>query len=81
MFEELNPKQKTKGKLLYLKQTNNILSYIAVFQILKVQYAQENKAYTIQFYNRLKDFIKDEITQADRPTIFSIIAEKALKIN
>ena len=37
--------------------------------------------YTAQFYNGLKDLIKDEITRANRLIIFIIIAKKALKIN
>ena len=31
MFGEINPKQKTEEKLLQLKQTNNILSYVTTF--------------------------------------------------
>ena len=37
--------------------------------------------YTAQFYNRLKDFIKNEIAQVNKPIMFIIMAEKALKIN
>ena len=37
--------------------------------------------YITQFYNKLKDPIKDKITQADKLTTFITIAEKALKIN
>ena len=36
MFREIDPKQKTEEKLLRLKKTSNILSYIAIFIILKV---------------------------------------------
>ena len=46
-----------------------------------MQCAWENKIYTAQFYNGLKNLVKDEITQADRPSIFIIIAEAALKVN
>ena len=62
MFEEINLKQKAEGKLLYLKQTNNVPSYITIFVSLKVQCAQRGKAYATQFYNRLKDLIKDKIS-------------------
>ena len=45
MFGEIDPKQEAEGKLLRLKLTSNILSYVAAFISLKVQYAWGDKAY------------------------------------
>ena len=37
--------------------------------------------YAAQFYNRLKDFIKNKIVWVNKLTIFITMAEKVLKIN
>ena len=52
-----------------------------MFTLLKVQYAWGNKAYTIQFYNRLKDLIKNKISREKYPTSFLTMAKKALRID
>ena len=36
--------------------------YITIFQALKVQYNWGDKGFTTQFYNGLKDYVKDKVT-------------------
>ena len=40
-----------------------------------------DKVYTAQFYNGLKDLIKDEISQEKRLMSFIAIVKKVLRIN
>ena len=54
---------------------------MAAFTSLKVQCAWEDEAYAAQFYDGLKDLIKDKISREEQLIGFITIAEKVLRIN
>ena len=81
MFEKKDPKQNTENQIIRLRQTGDIARYVAAFQALRVQCDWGNSEFITQFYNGLKDYVKNKISRVNRSGDFSEIITLALKIN
>ena len=81
MFEEKDSKQNAENQIIRLQQTDDVIRYVAAFQALRVQCDWENSEFTAQFYDGLKDYVKNEISRVNRSSDFSEIITLILKIN
>ena len=81
VFGNGNKQQEAKRELQAIKQRGSAAKYKAEFQILAAKTGWNNKALVAQFYQGLKDTVKDEIACLDRPRNPRELYDLALKID
>ena len=64
-FENFDEKQAAEQKMQSLQQTGSTANYTAKFQQYAAQTQWENASLTVQFYQELKDRVKDNIAQVN----------------
>lgn len=88
LFEEIrstfgygNELQEAERAIQGTRQRGSAAKYKAEFQILSAKLNWNDEAIAAQFYQGLKDNVKDEIARGDRPTKFKDMAEMAIRID
>jgi len=76
-----NEQQEAERAIQNIRQRNSAAKYKAEFQILVAKLNWNDEAIAAQFYQGLKENIKDEIAKGDRPTTFKGMSDLAIKID
>ncbi|KFY05968.1 hypothetical protein V491_08927 [Pseudogymnoascus sp. VKM F-3775] len=80
-FGDIDAKRTAMTTLGKLKQTGSAVSYTAVFQQYANQTNWNDESLCFQYYEGLKDYVKDEISRSDRPDDLKEMIELAQKID
>jgi hypothetical protein len=80
-FGQMNEQQEAERALLKIHQQSSAAKYKAEFQSLSARVSWNDEALAAQFYQGLKDAVKDEIARQDRPKSLSSMIELAIKID
>jgi hypothetical protein len=81
VFGEVDPEHTAERQLRQLKQTGAANSYTAEFRRISSKMRWGDISLVAQFYEGLKDRVKDEIARDKRPTSLSAMIEKAIQID
>jgi hypothetical protein len=88
LFEEIkttfgygNEQQEAERAIQGIRQKGSAAKYRADFQILVAKLDWNDQAIAAQFYQGLKENVKDEIARGDRPTTFKDMCNTAIRID
>lgn len=88
LFEEIrstfgygNEQQEAERTIQGIRQRESAAKYKAEFQILAAKINGNDEALAAQFYQGLKENVKDEIARDDRPDTFQEMCEAAIRID
>jgi len=74
-------KRTAERVLLTLRQTGSTSNYAAKFRQEAAKLALGDKVLMIQFYQGLKDDVKDSLVMEDRPDALEAYIERAIRID
>jgi hypothetical protein len=81
VFGDIDPKRNAERALRSLRQTGSAVNYTAQFQQHKVKTGWNDEALQAQYYQGLKDSVKDEISRSDDPGDLRELMTIAVKID
>lgn len=80
-FGDPDADRTTERQLLQLRQTGSATTYVAKFRQLSTHLGWEDEPLMTQFYEGLKDEVKDELSKQDRPKKLNDYIAKAVRID
>lgn len=80
-FGDPDADRTAERQLLQLKQTGSATTYVAKFRQLSTHLGWEDEPLMTQFYEGLKDEVKDELAKQDRPDKFTQFTAMAVRID
>ena len=80
-FGNPNEKREAERQLRLLEQKGSAVEYLAKFRQIAMKTAFDDDALMSQFYEGLKEAVKDELSKEDWPPTLREFADKAIKID
>jgi hypothetical protein len=80
-FGQINEQQEAERALFRVRQQGPATKYKADFHTLAARVDWNDQAFAAQFYQGLKDSVKDEIARGERPTSLKEMEDLAIKID
>jgi hypothetical protein len=81
VFGDIDPRRNAERALRSLRQTGSAVNYTAQFQQHKVKTGWNDEALQAQYYQGLKDSVKDELSRSDDPEDLRELMTSAVKID
>jgi Retrotransposon gag protein/Zinc knuckle len=81
VYGSINEERTADRQIRALRQTTSVTEYASKFQQILSRLDWEGNAITSEFYNGLKDSVKDEISRMDRPEDLAEMIETAVRID